>query len=145
MAMEVIYIGTSTLTKLSILFFYRRITSSVLSRSLMIAIWASIIFGKGPPPFVNVPDSFSCHRSSDANIVVAKLLYTDPHASLLSSSPARRSRHIGFALRRGGCAPISTSASTKSRTWLPSSRSVPLRTFWPACCPCSWYGSFGCL
>jgi hypothetical protein len=46
MAMEVIYIGTSTLTKLSILFFYRRITSSVLSRSLMIAIWASIVFGK---------------------------------------------------------------------------------------------------
>jgi hypothetical protein len=47
MAMEVIYIGTSTLTKLSILFFYRRITSSVLSRSLMVAIWASIIFGTG--------------------------------------------------------------------------------------------------
>jgi hypothetical protein len=47
MAMEVIYIGTSTLTKLSILFFYRRITSSVLSRSLMVAIWASIIFGMG--------------------------------------------------------------------------------------------------
>jgi hypothetical protein len=45
MAMEVIYIGTSTLTKLSILYFYRRITSSVLSRPLLITIWASIVFG----------------------------------------------------------------------------------------------------
>jgi hypothetical protein len=45
MAMEVIYIGTTTLTKLSILMFYRRITSSVLSRPLLICIWASIVFG----------------------------------------------------------------------------------------------------
>ncbi|KAH3907378.1 hypothetical protein HBI56_157520 [Parastagonospora nodorum] len=44
MAMEVIYIGTTTLTKLSILMFYRRITSSVLSRPLLICIWASIVF-----------------------------------------------------------------------------------------------------
>ncbi|KAF2827916.1 hypothetical protein CC86DRAFT_289662 [Ophiobolus disseminans] len=44
MAMEVIYLGTTTLTKLSILTFYRRITSSVISRPLLITIWASIIF-----------------------------------------------------------------------------------------------------
>lgn len=50
MAMEVIYIGTTTLTKLSILMFYRRITSSVLSRPLLICIWVSIVFGTSPFP-----------------------------------------------------------------------------------------------
>lgn len=45
MAMEVIYLGTTTLTKLSILSFYRRITSSVISRRMYVAIWASIVFG----------------------------------------------------------------------------------------------------
>lgn len=43
--MEIIYIVTTTLTKISILTFYRRITSSVISRPLLIAVWASIIFG----------------------------------------------------------------------------------------------------
>jgi len=44
LAMEVIYLASTTLTKLSILMFYRRITSSVISRPLLIAVWASIIF-----------------------------------------------------------------------------------------------------
>ncbi|OAL04900.1 hypothetical protein IQ06DRAFT_323837 [Phaeosphaeriaceae sp. SRC1lsM3a] len=44
MAMEVIYLGTSTFTKLSILTFYRRLSASVLSRPLLIAIWTSIVF-----------------------------------------------------------------------------------------------------
>lgn len=44
--MEIIYLASTTLTKLSILLFYRRITNSVISRPLLIAIWASIIFGR---------------------------------------------------------------------------------------------------
>lgn len=45
LAIETIYLGTTTLTKLSILCFYRRITSSLLSKSLRIAVWASIFVG----------------------------------------------------------------------------------------------------
>ncbi|KAF2026246.1 hypothetical protein EK21DRAFT_103407 [Setomelanomma holmii] len=44
MAIEVIYICTTTLIKLSILCFYRRLTSSAISRPLLITIWISIIF-----------------------------------------------------------------------------------------------------
>jgi hypothetical protein len=44
--MEMIYLATATLTKLSILTFYRRISSSVLSRPLLGVIWGSILFGK---------------------------------------------------------------------------------------------------
>ncbi|KAH8731620.1 hypothetical protein GQ44DRAFT_604447 [Phaeosphaeriaceae sp. PMI808] len=44
MAMEVIYLGTTTLTKLSILCFYRRITSSIISRPILYSVWASIVF-----------------------------------------------------------------------------------------------------
>ncbi|KAH7087038.1 hypothetical protein FB567DRAFT_58213 [Paraphoma chrysanthemicola] len=44
MAIEVIYICTTTLIKLSILCFYRRLTSSAISRRLLIIIWISIIF-----------------------------------------------------------------------------------------------------
>lgn len=44
LAMEIIYLATTTLTKISILTFYRRITSSVLSRKLFVAVWASILF-----------------------------------------------------------------------------------------------------
>jgi len=44
LAMEVIYLGSTTLTKLSILMFYRRITSSVISRPFLIAVWSSIVF-----------------------------------------------------------------------------------------------------
>ncbi|PVI07432.1 hypothetical protein DM02DRAFT_580810 [Periconia macrospinosa] len=44
MAMELIYLGTLTLIKLSILFFYRRIISSVISRPILYSVWASIIF-----------------------------------------------------------------------------------------------------
>ena len=43
--METIYVGTTTLTKISILTFYRRMSSSLISRSFYIAVWASIIFG----------------------------------------------------------------------------------------------------
>lgn len=49
MAIEVIYLGTTTLTKLSILTFYRRITSPVISRPLYIVIWTSIVSGKSSP------------------------------------------------------------------------------------------------
>ncbi|PSN65236.1 hypothetical protein BS50DRAFT_458561, partial [Corynespora cassiicola Philippines] len=44
LAIEVIYLGTTTLTRISILTFYRRITSSLVSPPLMIAVWISIIF-----------------------------------------------------------------------------------------------------
>lgn len=44
MAMETIFIGTSSLTKMSILFFYRRFTTSSINRWLVIAVYASIVF-----------------------------------------------------------------------------------------------------
>ncbi|KAH9879408.1 hypothetical protein J1614_002848 [Plenodomus biglobosus] len=44
LAMETIYLASTTLTKISILLFYRRITSSIINRNLLIAVWASIIF-----------------------------------------------------------------------------------------------------
>ncbi|KAH7371401.1 hypothetical protein BKA66DRAFT_469728 [Pyrenochaeta sp. MPI-SDFR-AT-0127] len=47
LAMEIIYLASTTLTKISILTFYRRITVSGLSRPLLIAVWASIIFVAG--------------------------------------------------------------------------------------------------
>jgi hypothetical protein len=50
LAMEIIYIITTTLTKISILTFYRRITSSIISRWLLIAVWVSIIFGTTTHP-----------------------------------------------------------------------------------------------
>jgi hypothetical protein len=45
LAMEIIYLGTTTLTKISILMFYRRISSSLLSRPLVITVWLSVAFG----------------------------------------------------------------------------------------------------
>jgi hypothetical protein len=133
MAMEIIYIGTSTLTKLSILFFYRRITSSVLSRPLLITIWASIVFGKAP---------FLLPLLHDANSVDVKLLFMALPASSPSSSPARPSKHTGIASRPRGCALTNTNASTRWRIWWLSLLSAPHKTFWHACCPCLWYG--GC-
>ncbi|KAF2847829.1 hypothetical protein T440DRAFT_356488, partial [Plenodomus tracheiphilus IPT5] len=44
LAMEIIYLASTTLTKISILTFYRRITSSIINRKLLIAVWASIVF-----------------------------------------------------------------------------------------------------
>lgn len=60
MAMEVIYLATSTFTKLSILTFYRRLTSSVLSRPLLITIWASIIFVAAFGPACILALIFTC-------------------------------------------------------------------------------------
>lgn len=60
MAMEVIYLATSTFTKLSILTFYRRLTSSVLSRPLLITIWASIVFVAAFGPACILALIFTC-------------------------------------------------------------------------------------
>lgn len=44
LSMEIIYIIATTLIKISILMFYRRITSSLVSRGFLIAVWTSILF-----------------------------------------------------------------------------------------------------
>lgn len=44
LTMEIIYIIATALIKISILTFYRRITSSLISRGFLLAIWASILF-----------------------------------------------------------------------------------------------------
>ncbi|KAF2014050.1 hypothetical protein BU24DRAFT_464763 [Aaosphaeria arxii CBS 175.79] len=44
LAIEILYLITSSLTKISILTFYRRLTSSLISRRLFIIIWAAIVF-----------------------------------------------------------------------------------------------------
>jgi len=44
LAIEIIYISSTTLTKISIFTFYRRITTSVINRKFIIAVWASIAF-----------------------------------------------------------------------------------------------------
>jgi hypothetical protein len=70
MAMEIIYLATATLTKLSILTFYRRISSSVLSRPLLGVIWGSILFGKPYSPqvdsFIYMLCIFTLHLNSIA-------------------------------------------------------------------------------
>ncbi|KAH7121090.1 hypothetical protein B0J11DRAFT_399545, partial [Dendryphion nanum] len=44
LSIEIIYLVTTTLTKISILTFYRRLTSSLISKPFLIAVWASIVF-----------------------------------------------------------------------------------------------------
>ncbi|KAF2800269.1 hypothetical protein K505DRAFT_229155, partial [Melanomma pulvis-pyrius CBS 109.77] len=44
LAIEILYLITTTLTKISILTFYQRITSSLISKPFKICVWASILF-----------------------------------------------------------------------------------------------------
>jgi hypothetical protein len=78
MSMEVIYLATATLTKLSILMFYRRITSSVLSGALVWVIRGSIVFGRfsNPiePPFL----TYSAVSLFGPASILALILTCDP-------------------------------------------------------------------